>query len=355
MTGAPIDSPHAEAADAAHGPEAEAEAPEPGSEGVAAPPGALGSSRRFLRKTLPWLLAAAIFGWIFYEIPAADAWLAMQQARLDRFLPVMLAAVVLWFWIDAGAFAYLFSRFNAPLSYAEARSLRGLTYIVTPINWNLGTAAVIVHLRTSKGISALRATSSLLFYQTIDAIVLAGYVLLGAFVLPLGAETATLRQGAFLFVGLAGISLLLFMGSWPGFRWLMRMRAMELFQSHQSAVVRDVAVLLGAKTVYFLVFVGMYWFGAAAFGIEMPFAYALATTPLIMLAGSVPVTPAGLGTQQAAMLYFYSAFGDEAAVLAFGLLFPIALMLFRLLLGLVYLKDLPQLRRALERQRAASG
>ena len=51
-------------------------------------------------------------------------------------------------------------------------------------------------------------------------------------------------------------------------------------------------------------------------------------------------------TQQAAILYFFSPYGDEAAILAFGLTFPVALILFRCVLGLRYLSDLPKLRRA---------
>ncbi len=311
--------------------------------------------RRTLRTVVPWCVAAAIFAWLFHQVPVADAWQAMRQARLDLFLPVMLVAVVLWFWIDSAAFAYLFTRFNAQLPFREARSLRGMTYILTPINWNLGSAAVIVHLRTSKGISALQATSSMLFYQAVDGMVLAGYALVGALMLPLTPEIASLRSGAFVFVVLPIVLLWLFMGGWPRFRWLVRLRAMDLFSSHQTAVVRDVLVLAGLKTVYFSVFLGMFGFGTAAFGIDLPVGLVLASTPIIMMAGALPITPAGLGTQQAAMMYFYAPYGDEASILAFGLLFPIALVLLRVLIGTLYLRDLPKLRQALEAQRAASS
>jgi len=72
----------------------------------------------------------------------------------------------------------------------------------------------------------------------------------------------------------------------------------------------------------------------------------MAATPGILLAGAIPITPAGLGTQQAAMVYFFSSYGSKAAILAFGLTFPVALVLSRCLLGLLYLRDLRKLRRA---------
>jgi uncharacterized membrane protein YbhN (UPF0104 family) len=70
------------------------------------------------------------------------------------------------------------------------------------------------------------------------------------------------------------------------------------------------------------------------------------------MAGAVPITPAGLGTQQAAMLFFFASYGDEASILALGLTFPVALLLLRALLGLPYLKDLPRLRQAMAEQKA---
>ena len=316
------------------------------------------SARRmpgWLRQVLPWLVTALIFVWLFSQVPITDALEALQRARVELFLPAMAAAVLLWFGIDAAAFSYLFTRFNAPLPFAEARSLRGMTYILTPINWNLGTAAVVVHLRTSKGIGALQSTSSLLFYQAIDALVLAGYALLGTLLLPLDAEIETLRNGAAVFIAIPITTLAVFMSRWPRFQWLLRIRAMEVFRSHQAAAVRDVVILVAIKLVYFAVFILLYWFGSRAFGIDLPIGFALASTPIIMLVGSLPVTPAGLGTQQAAMLYFYAPYGDEASILAFGLLFPIALVGMRLLLGLLYLRDLPKLREALALQQDESA
>ncbi|MCP5043448.1 MAG: flippase-like domain-containing protein [bacterium] len=312
-----------------------------------------GSAKLRAKKIAPWIVAIAIFAWLFSEVPIEDAWAATRQARLELFLPIMAVAVVLWFSIDSAVFAYLFTRFNAVLPWAEARSLRGLTYLLTPINWNLGTAAVILHLRTSKGIGALESASSMLLYQTVDAMVLAGYALIGTLLLPLTPEIASLRSGALVFVLVPVVSLSIFMGTWPTFRWLARVREAGLFRSHQAAGARDIAVIAGCKAIYFSVFVAMFALGGAAFGIELPLAFAVASTPVILLAGSLPITPAGLGTQQAAMLYFYGPYGDKASILAFGLAFPIVLHVFRLLLGLVYLRDLPKLREALAEQPGA--
>jgi len=43
---------------------------------------------------------------------------------------------------------------------------------------------------------------------------------------------------------------------------------------------------------------------------------------------------------QAAMLCFWAPYGDEAHILAFALAFPVCVTLSRMLLGLVYIRDI---------------
>jgi uncharacterized membrane protein YbhN (UPF0104 family) len=319
----------------------------PPSDETAVSEAAPGIGRRawgWLKKLAPWSVAAAILAYLFWEVPVAEAWRAARESQLELFVSGMLGAVLLWFLIESGVFAYLFSRFNAPLSWAEARSLRGVTYLATPVNWNLGTAAIILHLRRSRGIGAIESASSMLFYQTIDGMVLAGLVLIGVSLLPESPEIASLRRIAIGFECFQVAMLAVLMTSAPDWRWLARVRGLGIFRTHRLAKLRDVACLMAFKSLYFSVFVGVFWLGSHAFGVEVPLRVAMAATPGILLAGAIPITPAGLGTQQAAMVYFFSAYGDEAAILAFGLAFPVALILSRCLLGLRYLRDLRKLR-----------
>jgi hypothetical protein len=138
----------------------------------------------WIKRVMPWGIAAAILWLLFRRVPFEDALRAVDEARLEVFVPAVLVAVTLWFWLESTAFARLFSRFNAPVSRSEARSLRAVTYLVTPINWNLGTGAIILHLRRSKGIAALEATSSMLFYGLIDGLTMGSLMLVGVWMLP---------------------------------------------------------------------------------------------------------------------------------------------------------------------------
>ena len=292
----------------------------------------------------PWLVAAALLAWIFDRVPIADAVEALRAASLGAFLAGATGAVLFWFLLESRAYAFLFSRFNAPLSWAEARSLRGLTYMLTPINWNLGTAAIVLHLRRTKQLAAVDVASSLLLYTAADGIVIPSMLLVGGLALPSGTLLGNAAFYAALFVLGQILLLALVMTNAPHWRWLERLRRVRVFQAYRKASIVDLLVLLAARTTYMAGFVLLFWWGSAAFGIELPLAFAIGSMPLVLLSGVV--TPGGLGSQQAAMLLLYEPYGEEAAILGFGLAYPVAVILLRVAIGLRYMPDLRAFRAA---------
>ena len=327
-------------------PGAMVEQPQPGADNLSSEPLAAKSAGGWLRSLAPWLGAAGIFAFLLWEVPLEEVGSAARNARLDLFIPEMLATVVFWFLLDSRALAYLVSKFNAPLDWSEARSMRGVTYLLTALNWNVGTAAIVVYLKRFKAVPALESTSSLFLYGNCDATIMLGLALVGSSLFPESAAIEGVQRVAGVSFLIQCLLLVLLAGSFPAWRWLEKIRGGSLVRSYRLVELRDLAFIVGIKSVYFLVFIWIFWAGSHAFGIEIPFALALASAPVIMLVAAIPVTPAGLGTQAAAMVFFWSDYGDKAEILAFGLVFPVALTALRCLLGLVYVRDLLALRRS---------
>ena len=219
-----------------------------------------------------------------------------------------------------------------------------MTYLLTPINWNLGTASIVLYLRRSKGIAALAATSSLLFYGLIDGLVLGGLTLLGVQTLPPSPMVDTIANVAKWFVSVQLVLLAFFLLPLPSWSWRQRLRGLGVFRTHALATGRDVAVLLAIRGLYFVGFVVFFWAGTHAFAVNVPFSHLAAVVPAILLVSGLPITPAGLGTTQAAMLYFFGPFGSEAHILAYGFSYPVVLVAARIPLGLLYIRDLALLR-----------
>lgn len=301
-----------------------------------------------LRRYGPWALAAGLIVWITGRVSWADAWNAAQDAELGLFAGAIGLAALFWFALDSLGFSILFTRFNAPVSWAEARSVRALTYLLTPINWNLGTAAVVLHLRQSKGVPATASAGSMMLYGMVDGIVIVGMLGIGlAFVSGDHGMGAAL-PGVLAFVTAQTAFFGLVMADRPKWGWLDRVRGSSLMESYRKANKRDMATLLAVRTAYFIGFVGLFVFGSRAFGIQLPVPFAAMSMPLVM--GAAMFTPAGVGGQQAVMLALYEPYGTEPAILAFAVAFPVGLILARIAIGLFYIRDLRAFR---DGQRAA--
>lgn len=305
-----------------------------------------------VKSVVPWFVAAGAIYYVFSRVPFAEAWAEAQSADLGRFLLVIGSAIGTWFLIESKLYSYLFTRFNAPVDFREGRSLRGMSYLLTPIHWNVGKAAVILRLRQTKDVPLLESTSTVMLYQGVDGMILAGLATFGMTLLPFvvadADDLSEQRSWALLIIVLTIVNLTVLRANWPTFKWLTWWRTISIHQAHRKIQLIDVALLLVGKTVYHFIYILVFYFGTQAFGIELPFALVLAATPIIQALGGLPISPMGLGTQQAAMLYFFgSRFGGnaaEAAIVAFGFSFPVALNLGRCMLGLIYLKDLTATR-----------
>jgi len=300
--------------------------------------------RGWLRTFAPWLGALTVFIYLFWEVPFAEAWQAAHSARLGIFVPAILGAVVFWFFLDSAALAYLFTRFNTPVTWREARSIRGTTYLLTALNWNVGTAAIVVHLRRFKGVPAIDSAGSIFLYSNFDGLILVSLALLGSSVFAESPALETIQRVAGIVLVVQVATFLILTSSSPRWNWLEKIRQTSLLRPYRRVNAVDAGILLGVKLAYFIGFMWIFWAGSRAFGVEIPFAVALASAPVVMLVATIPVAPAGLGTQAAAMLFFWSAYGEKAEIVAFGLVFPVALVTARCLLGLFYLKDFRSIR-----------
>ena len=160
---------------------------------------------------------------------------------------------------------------------------------------------------------------------------------------------------SFLDIYYAGASVLLTEQDFYDMAWAYLQRAAadhvvraELFfdpQTHTARGVTMKTVILGlSRAAYQIVFVLAYYFGLRAFGLAPTFSHVMVATPLLQAVGSLPIAPAGFGTQQAAMLFLFSdpeaGGGDGAAILAFGFSLPLFTMLLRAGLACVYLREL---------------
>ena len=296
-----------------------------------------------IKMALPWFCAAGVIAYLLWYVPLGEVWVAISEAEVFWYLPLILLSVLYWFLLDSFAFSYLISRFNTPLSWQEARGMRGVTYWIAALNWNAGTAAIVLYLNRLKEVRPLQSASSLLFYSMFDAVILASTAFIGAFFLEEGVVRASVLSVSALFVLGNVVFFLVLINQRPQWPWLEKVRQWSVFSSHQKSIPRDFGVLLAIRSAYLAGFVACFLLGASTFGIHVPLGLGMASVPVIMLMGALPISPAGLGTQAAAMLFFWSDSGSAASIVAYGLVFPISLTVARMVVGIPYVRDFRRL------------
>jgi uncharacterized membrane protein YbhN (UPF0104 family) len=300
--------------------------------------------RRMSKRFWPWVLAIGLLVLVFQRVSTREFLEALGRADLNVLLPTALTAVLSSFLVDAHTLKCLISRFHIAISGAEARSLRALTYVLAIVNWNLGTAGIVLHLKRTKGVNSAESTSTLLLYSFLDGLTLSALALFGTKTLaapPLGLTRAVLAVFSVYIL----LSLSFVLPASMGLKT--RILRSSIFHTPKRLRIFDVAQLACLRILFFSILIVYFWLGLPAFNVVVPLGQIITTVPLLVLIGSLPITPAGLGTQQAAMLYFYEGYGTPPAILAFGLTFPVIFVGLRALLALVYISDLTSIRKSL--------
>jgi hypothetical protein len=118
-----------------------------------------------------------------------------------------------------------------------------------------------------------------------------------------------------------------------------------LFEVLLSAGLGGHARALVVRLPHIAALIAFQFSALRAFGVEVPLVYALATLPITFFIAVLPISVQGLGTTQAAMIYFFARFAhgssamQEASVIAASLVAQAIAFSFQALLGVVCLRS----------------
>jgi hypothetical protein len=203
--------------------------------------------------------------------------------------------------------------------FGEVVIARGATYALFVVNYAVGQGAFGFYLHRT-GTKPLRATGATLFLVGINLIAL---ILLTTIAWAFG--DAVSRTGAVWWslvatTGAFAIYLVVIAIA-PTF-----LARRELFAPLFDAGIRGHALALVARLPHTCIIVLGQWLAVRVWGVPVPFTSCLTIVPLVVIASVIPISPGGLGTTQAAFLYFFTdlapgATSDErsAYLIAFGI------------------------------------
>jgi hypothetical protein len=290
-----------------------------------------------LRRMWPWLLGVAILAVVISRVPLTAFRAALSHGPHLALAATNLAIAVVTLSTDTFAtwIGLIALRIRRPL--ADIAAVRGATYALFVLNYAVGQSAFGYYLHKS-GTQGLRAVGATLFLLGTNLATLLVLTLVAALAgnvempnphLVLTLEIAVAALGAYLVVIAIAPAIL---------------KRRDVFAPLFEASVRGHLLAMLARIPHVAVMVLGQWAALRVWGIAVPFEVGLVVMPVVVIASVLPLSPAGLGTTQAALVYCFASYAagatsddQQATVLAFAIVHFVYGVAGSLLVGLVCL------------------
>ena len=301
------------------------------------PAGATRPSRAStLLRAAAWIVTGALLAWLLWRTPFSQV-IAATRAAAPWMIPVALLLMAATYLADSFAIWKTFGWFLARLSLVQVLVVRGATYLLAAINYSVGQGAIVYFVHRATGAPVMRGVATVLLIMGVNVLALLFLTTAGLVIAP------DVPHGLYLVVGIAYAGLALYtvviiirprwLASRPVFDVLLAAGA----RGHLNALLvrlPHIACLIAFQTLML-----------RAFGVTVPLVTAIASMPVVFLIAVLPISVQGIGTTQAAMVFFFARFapGDqttrEAAVLAESLVAQAIALGFQSVLGLACLRS----------------
>jgi uncharacterized membrane protein YbhN (UPF0104 family) len=289
-------------------------------------------------RVVKWLVALFVLVYLFNQVDTSKVLSAMALARMDLYLPLAMLFVILWFLIESQNLMFLFTLFGHEIPFRDMRIIRGSSYLLMIINYNLGLGAMAWYLKKRNNISLIRASSVMFFYYFVESVGITLFALGGCLLIL--SDNPPLYSKIVWIAGCMGgsyIALFFMVRLIPRKGIFGRIRSNPLFEALHEATFSGFLQLAGLRVIYFAAFIVFFYFGLQCFDVHVPFSSLIGLVPVIFFIGNIPVTPFGIGTIQAAMLFFFKPFGAAEHILSFSVVYSATLLFLRAPIGLVYM------------------
>ncbi|MEO8707184.1 MAG: hypothetical protein ABI867_44565 [Kofleriaceae bacterium] len=289
--------------------------------------------KQVLRRALPWFVGVAIVVMIFVRVPLEAFRQAIHEGPHLQLAAVDLGVTLLMLTTDTLATWIAMRVTGARWTLGRVLAVRGATYVLSILNYAVGQGGIGFYLHRG-GVPAKRAAGITLFMMgtTLATLLVVTAATLASEEITYAAMGWTVLAGCIGFVG-----YLIVIAIAPA-----ALAGRELLAPLFEAGLRGHGIAIVGRVPHVLVVVLGHWFAMIAWGIPVPFGVAIAVLPVVVIAAVLPISPAGLGTTQAALVYFFAAYaagadGDAraASILAFSIVHFVYGMIGQLVVGAV--------------------
>jgi hypothetical protein len=296
-----------------------------------------------LGTALGWATAALLVGYVAFTADVQGFFDSVSSASLGLFLLGALIAGPLAFALDTAGIWKLLRAAGVPLAAGEAARLRGASYLLNVVNYELALAAIagLLARRTGRGLAEAAGCSLALAVFDLSGVALAALIglLFGAPPLPEGLAGWATAAAA---LGVAGGPALILVAR----RLRPRLRSGGALAGLLAALAllsrRDALLTWALRVALVLLYVLGDWIFLTSFGFDVPADVALSYLPALYFVIILPVSVGGLGGGQLATRWLFGPWAPPgvtptAAADAFSTCSFLAVLAFRVVVGLACL------------------
>ena len=299
--------------------------------------------RKRLVRILAWTITAALLVLLFRRI-SISAVIAAARNAPAWVVPSGIACALGIYLCDSFAIWKTFGWFLTRMSFTDVLLVRGATYLLAAINYNVGQGAIVYFVNRTTGAPIMRGVATVLLIMGINVLALLFLATIGLGVAPAVPHAVTVLV-VVAWIGLGIYTLVLLAKP----RWL---RERPLFDVLLGAGIVGHARALAVRLPHIAMLLVFQISMLRAFDVAVPLVAAFAALPVVFLIAALPLSVQGLGTTQAAMVFFFARYASgarpaqEAAVLTASLVGQALVLSFQALLGVACLRS--RVGRALE-------
>jgi hypothetical protein len=292
--------------------------------------------KKRLVRLLAWAVTAGILVLLFRRIPFNEV-VAAARGAAGWTVPAAVFFGFVIYLADSFAIWKTFGWFLAQLSLTDILLVRGATYLLAAINYNVGQGAIVYFVHRVARVPVIRGVATVLLIMGINVLAL---LFLATFGL---AAAPAVPHALKLIVAVAYAGLTVYIAAVIAKpRWL---ASRPLFDVLLGAGLGGHLRALLVRLPHIAILFTFQIFMLRGFGVAVPVLQAIAALPVVFFIAVLPISVQGLGTTQVAMIFFFARYaaGDsraqQAAVLAASLVGQVCTLAFQVVLGLACLKS----------------
>jgi uncharacterized membrane protein YbhN (UPF0104 family) len=266
-----------------------------------------------LKQIAPWIVACAIFIYLFHLYPPSRVWNALKYVNIPIFVTFSVFYFFFIFLVDSWSMKRVITKFSRVVRLHDILAARGATYLVMVLNYPASQAAFAYYLKRRYNIPIFEALGIFLFIVVVDLLWIVTLALGGSLFQDYSVAGINLSHLVQTVAAVIYSIMFVWLAFWR--RWvdwllgrhvripiLERFRKKRVFHIFDQASVLDyIKVALMRTPIHFTIIISMY-IVLLAFNTHIPFTKILGNIPIVFLVGTLPITPGGLGTTNALMV-----------------------------------------------------